>query len=144
MGGPVQMSFPNIPIVAMMPQAPQYNGPPLPIPPPQQHYHNHQQQQGVPVAFPMPNPGAGQIPLPPLMNGGGQALPPILGGGGGGGGNTGFTNASLKGQYAFTLRGVGTPDQVNSFFFVEGGVFTADGNGNLSLRRNFGACDRHD
>jgi len=55
------------------------------------------------------------------------------GGGGGGGGNNGnFTNASLKGQYAFTLRGVGTPDGVNSFFFVEGGVFTADGNGNLT------------
>lgn len=53
-------------------------------------------------------------------------------GGGGGGSNRGFTNASLKGQYAFTLRGIGTPDNVNSFFFVEGGVFTADGNGNLT------------
>jgi len=54
------------------------------------------------------------------------------GGGGGGGNNSNFTDASLKGQYAFTLRGVGTPDGVNSFFFVEGGVFTADGNGNLT------------
>lgn len=51
---------------------------------------------------------------------------------GGGGQNQGFSNASLKGQYAFTLRGVGTPDRVNSFLFVEGGVFTADGNGNLT------------
>jgi hypothetical protein len=54
------------------------------------------------------------------------------GGGGGGGGNQGFSNASLKGQYAFTLRGIGTPDNINSFFFVEAGVFTADGNGQLT------------
>ncbi|HEX7422542.1 MAG TPA: hypothetical protein VF311_01455 [Terriglobales bacterium] len=54
------------------------------------------------------------------------------GGGGGGGGNSGFSNASLKGQYAFTLRGIGTPDNLNSFFFVEAGVFTADGNGKLT------------
>jgi len=54
------------------------------------------------------------------------------GGGGGGGGNQGFTKASLKGQYAFTLRGIGTPDNLNSFYFVEGGVFTADGNGNIT------------
>jgi hypothetical protein len=53
-------------------------------------------------------------------------------GGGGGGGNQGFSNASLNGHYAFTLRGVGTPDRFNTFFFVEGGVFTADGNGNLT------------
>src|SRR6266496_638684 len=53
-------------------------------------------------------------------------------GGGGGGGNQGFSNASLNGHYAFTLRGVGTPDLRNTFFFVEGGVFTADGNGNLT------------
>ncbi|MGB9073352.1 MAG: hypothetical protein WCC22_11990 [Terriglobales bacterium] len=52
--------------------------------------------------------------------------------GGGGGQNQGFSNASLNGQYAFTLRGVGTPDGVNAFLFVEGGVFTADGNGNLT------------
>ncbi|MFI5114565.1 MAG: hypothetical protein ACHP7J_05420 [Terriglobales bacterium] len=51
---------------------------------------------------------------------------------GGGGQNQGFTNVSLNGQYAFTLRGVGTPDGINPFFFVEGGVFTADGNGNLT------------
>ena len=49
-----------------------------------------------------------------------------------GGNNAGFTNASLNGHYAFTLRGVGTPDNANTFFFVEGGVFTADGNGNLT------------
>ncbi len=54
------------------------------------------------------------------------------GGGGGGGGNQNFSKASLKGQYAFTLRGVGTPDQINAFLFVEGGVFTADGNGTLT------------
>jgi hypothetical protein len=52
--------------------------------------------------------------------------------GGGGGGNLGFGKASLNGHYAFTLRGIGTPDNVNSYFFVEGGVFTADGNGNLT------------
>lgn len=44
----------------------------------------------------------------------------------------GFSNASLNGHYAFTLRGIGTPDNVNSFHFVEAGVFTADGNGNLT------------
>src|SRR5258706_6215897 len=49
------------------------------------------------------------------------------GGGGGGGGNTGFSNASLKGQYAFTLRGVGTPGGLNFFFLVEGGADTAHG-----------------
>lgn len=54
-------------------------------------------------------------------------------GGGGGGGDTGFSKASLNGQYAFTLRGVGTPDNINAFLFVEGGVFTADGNGNLTV-----------
>lgn len=54
------------------------------------------------------------------------------GGGGGGGGNQGFTNASLKGSYAFTVRGLGTPDLVNGFLFVEGGVFTSDGNGHLT------------
>jgi len=52
--------------------------------------------------------------------------------GGGGGNPGGFSNASLKGQYAFTLRGVSSPDGSNSFFFVEGGVFTADGNGNIT------------
>ena len=49
-----------------------------------------------------------------------------------GGTNQGFSNASLNGHYAFTLRGVGTPDNVNGFSFVEGGVFTADGSGNLT------------
>ncbi|MBZ5656104.1 MAG: hypothetical protein LAO56_12605 [Acidobacteriia bacterium] len=46
--------------------------------------------------------------------------------------NGNFSDASLKGQYAFTLRGIGTPDNINSFYFVEAGVFTADGNGNLT------------
>jgi hypothetical protein len=56
------------------------------------------------------------------------------GGGGGGGGNTGFSKASLKGQYAFTLRGFGLlPNSVTQqAYFVEGGVFTADGNGNIT------------
>lgn len=45
----------------------------------------------------------------------------------------GFSNASLKGSYAYTLKGYGF--NVNSNFanyFVEGGVFTADGNGNIT------------
>ena len=54
------------------------------------------------------------------------------GGGGGGGNGSGFSKSSLNGQYAFTLKGIGTPDLLNSFFFVEGGVFTADGNGNIT------------
>jgi len=52
-------------------------------------------------------------------------------GSGGGGGNQGFSKASLNGNYTFTLRGISTPDTINSFFFVEGGVFTADGNGTI-------------
>lgn len=54
------------------------------------------------------------------------------GGGGGGGNNGGFTKASLNGHYAYTLRGIGTLDGVNSDLFVEGGVFNADGNGNIT------------
>lgn len=46
--------------------------------------------------------------------------------------NLGFSNASLNGQYAFTSRGVGSPDGVNSYYFIEGGIFTADGNGNIT------------
>lgn len=57
-------------------------------------------------------------------NGGSPIIP--------GGSNQGFTNASLNGHYAFTLKGIGTPDNVHAFFFVEGGVFTADGKGNLT------------
>lgn len=55
-------------------------------------------------------------------------------GGGGGGGNQGFTNASLNGTYAFTWRGVGLLPGSSSQadFFVEGGVFTADGNGRIT------------
>ena len=55
-------------------------------------------------------------------------------GGGGGGGDTGFSRASLNGSYAFTLRGFGLlPNStVQESYFVEGGVFTADGNGNIT------------
>src|SRR4030081_647477 len=53
-------------------------------------------------------------------------------GGGGGGGNAGFSKASLNGHYAFTLRGIGTPDQINPFLFVEGGGVIPHGNGNLT------------
>lgn len=55
-------------------------------------------------------------------------------GGGGGGGNNGFSNASLNGQYAYTLRGFGLlPGSLTQAdFFVEGGFFTADGNGHLT------------
>jgi hypothetical protein len=56
------------------------------------------------------------------------------GGGGGGGGDTGFSKASLNGHYAFTIRGFGLlPNSTTSEdYFVEGGVFTADGNGNVT------------
>jgi len=55
-------------------------------------------------------------------------------GGGGGGGNNGFGKASLNGQYAFTLRGFGLLPNSTTVedYFVEGGVFTADGNGNIT------------
>lgn len=54
--------------------------------------------------------------------------------GGGGGNNGNFTNASLNGHYAFTLRGFGLlPNSTTSEdYFVEGGVFTTDGNGNVT------------
>jgi hypothetical protein len=46
----------------------------------------------------------------------------------------GFNKGSLKGSYAFTVKGyglnVGTSTAAN--FFVEGGVFTSDGNGNIT------------
>jgi hypothetical protein len=55
------------------------------------------------------------------------------GGGGGGGGNGGFSKASLNGHYAFTIRGFGLlPNLTQEDYFVEGGVFTADGNGNIT------------
>ena len=56
------------------------------------------------------------------------------GGGGGGGGNNGFSYASLNGQYAYTLRGFGLlPGSLTQAdLFVEGGFFTADGNGHLT------------
>jgi hypothetical protein len=46
----------------------------------------------------------------------------------------GFSNASLKGSYAFTVKGYGLNNGTNAAanFFVEGGVFTADGNGNIT------------
>ncbi len=59
------------------------------------------------------------------------------GGGGGGGGqllNGNYSNTSLKGQYLFSLTGVGVNQTVTgSDFFSEAGVFTADGNGNLNI-----------
>jgi len=64
-----------------------------------------------------------------------------VGCGGGGGGNNGgppppppkFTNASLNGQYAFSMSGTelcGTPAQGS--FFARAGTFTADGNGHIT------------
>ena len=46
----------------------------------------------------------------------------------------GFTNASLKGTYSFTVKGFGfnTGTSAAANFFVEGGVLTADGNGNIT------------
>lgn len=56
--------------------------------------------------------------------GGGVHIVPVKGG---------FSNASLKGSYAYTLKGFGLNVNSNAAnFFVEGGVFTADGNGSLT------------
>ncbi len=46
----------------------------------------------------------------------------------------GFSNASLKGTYSFTVKGYGlnTGTSATANFFVEGGVLTADGNGNVT------------
>ncbi len=46
----------------------------------------------------------------------------------------GFTNASLKGTYSYTLKGYGFNANSSTVanFFVEGGVFTADGNGTIT------------
>src|SRR5713101_2964417 len=45
----------------------------------------------------------------------------------------GFSNASLKGTYSFTVKGYGlTGTGATANFFVEGGVLTADGNGNVT------------
>jgi hypothetical protein len=46
----------------------------------------------------------------------------------------GFTNASLKGTYSFTVKGFGFNANTLSAanFFIEGGVFTADGNKNIT------------
>jgi hypothetical protein len=46
----------------------------------------------------------------------------------------GFTNASLKGTYSFTVKGFGfnTGTLAAANFFIEGGVFTADGNKNIT------------
>ncbi|MFY9559440.1 MAG: hypothetical protein WAQ52_04330 [Terriglobales bacterium] len=55
------------------------------------------------------------------------------GGGGGGGGNTGFSNTTLNGHYAFSQKGVAVVQGGGATdFFSEAGVFTADGNGNLT------------
>jgi hypothetical protein len=46
----------------------------------------------------------------------------------------GFTNGSLKGTYSFTVKGYGFNANTLSAanFFIEGGVFTADGNKNIT------------
>jgi hypothetical protein len=46
----------------------------------------------------------------------------------------GFTNASLKGSYSFTVKGYGfnANTLAAANFFIEGGVFTADGNGTIT------------
>jgi hypothetical protein len=55
-------------------------------------------------------------------------------GGGGGGGNSGFSNASLNGSYAFSQRGYAIPQsgQFLTDAFSEAGVFTADGQGHVT------------
>jgi hypothetical protein len=47
----------------------------------------------------------------------------------------GFTNASLKGTYSFTVKGFGFNNGTSATanFFVEGGVLTADGNGTITV-----------
>ena len=56
------------------------------------------------------------------------------GGGGGGGGNGNFSKTSLKGQYVLSLTGIGVNQSATaSEPFSETVVFTADGNGNLSV-----------
>ncbi len=59
--------------------------------------------------------GSGSTPVPP---------PPV----------GGFTNASLKGQYAFSMSGseVATSGGLTSSFFARVGSFIADGNGNIT------------
>jgi hypothetical protein len=49
-------------------------------------------------------------------------------------GKGGFSNASLSGSYAYTLKGYGlnAGSSTVAGFFVEGGVFTADGKGNIT------------
>ena len=46
----------------------------------------------------------------------------------------GFSNASLKGTYSFTVKGYGFNNGTSATanFFVEGGVLTADGNGTIT------------
>lgn len=46
----------------------------------------------------------------------------------------GFNKSSLKGSYAFTVKGYGLNNGTNvaANFFVEGGVFTSDGNGTIT------------
>lgn len=49
-------------------------------------------------------------------------------------GKGGFSDSSLNGSYAYTLKGYGLNAGSNTVagFFVEGGVFTADGKGNIT------------
>ena len=49
-------------------------------------------------------------------------------------GQGGFSNASLNGSYAYTHKGFGFNNSsgTSADFFVEGGVFTADGKGNIT------------
>ena len=50
----------------------------------------------------------------------------------------GFSNANLKGSYAYTDKGYGFNVNSNAAnFFVEGGVFTADGSGNITGTDDF-------
>jgi len=62
------------------------------------------------AAFTVACSGGGSTPTPPPPTGG-------------------FTNADLKGQYAFIMSGV---DSTNFFFLGRVGSFTADGNGNIT------------
>src|SRR6202790_392652 len=50
----------------------------------------------------------------------------------------GFTNVSLKGTYSFTVKGYGFNANTLSAanFFIEGGVFTADGNKNITAGKD--------
>ncbi len=57
------------------------------------------------------------------------------GGGFGSGGSNGFSTASLNGQYAYQISGFDYASSAN-LPFREAGVFTADGNGNITSARD--------